>query len=131
MQIEYKSNMYLFNKVGAIFRLDDWGVSKIPSLYCYDNDTVTTLSELARIIGVFNYRKLLNMYYRPFYLQFDDEVTYNGFSYRVGDFVKTNYSKDGFGLKLIDSWHVGIVITKEKLLVDEKIKLEKGYFGDK
>ena len=129
MQIEYKSNMYLYNKVGAIYRLDGWGVFKIPSLHCYENGVDVTLAELSKITGIQDYKQLLNMYYRPFYLQLDDEVTYNGFPYKVGDFVKTNYSKEGLGLKLIDSWYAGIVITKEKLLVDEKIKLEKGYLS--
>ena len=127
MQIEYKSNMYLYNKVGAIYRLDDWGVFRIPSLYCYDNGVEVTLAELSKITGIQDYKQLLNKYFRPFYLQFDDEVTYKGTHYRVGDFEKTNYSKVGFGLKLIDSWYAGIVITKETLLKNEKIKLEKGY----
>ena len=85
MQIEYKSNMYLYNKVGAIYRLDDWGVSKIPSLYCYDNGVAVTLAELSKITGIQGYKQLLNKYFRPFYLQLYDEITYKGTHYRVGD----------------------------------------------
>lgn len=128
MQIEYKTNMYLYNKVGAIYRLDDWGVSKIPSLCCYDNGVEVTLAELSKITGIQDYKQLLNKYFRPFYLQFDDEVTYKGITYRVGDFVKTNYSKSGVGLKLIGKKN-RILVTKETLLENGEIKLEKGYIS--
>ena len=128
MQIEYKSNMYLYNKVGAIYRLDGWGVFKIPSLHCYDNGVDVTLAELSKITGIQDYKQLLNKYFRPFYLQLDDDVTYKGLHYKVGDFVKTNYSKSGFGLNLIGRENK-ILVTVETLLKNEKIRLEKGYLG--
>ena len=130
MQIEYKSNMYLYNKVGAIYRLDDWGVFRIPHLHCYDNGVEVTLAELSKITGIQDYKQLLNKYYRPFYLQMYDEVTYKGADYEVGDFVESNYSEAGFALRLI-SKNRGILITKEALLKNEKIKFKKGYSIDK
>ena len=129
MQIEYKTGMYLYNKTGALFRLDNWGVYKAPFLYCYDNGIATTLKELSELVGIHDYKQLLNMYYKPFYLQPCDEVTYKGVHYRVGDFEKSNYSKAGFALRLINKEQGGILITKETLLKNEKIKLEKGYLG--
>ena len=88
-----------------------------------------TLAELSKITGIQDYNLVLNVYYRPFSLQLDDEVTYKGITYRVGDFVKTNYSKSGVVLNLIGKKNK-ILVTKETLLKNEKIKLEKGYFGE-
>lgn len=131
MQIEYKTGMYLYNKTGALFRLDNWGVCKVPFLYCYDNGIATTLKELSELVGVHDYKQLLNMYYRPFYLQLYDEVTYKGVHYRVMGFEKSNYSKAGFALKFINKEQGGILITKETLLVNGKIKFKKWYSIDK
>lgn len=130
MQIKYKSNMYLCNRLGLISILEDWGVGKMPYIYCFDDGVKVTLAELSKITGIQDYNLVLNVYYRPFYLQLDDEVTYKGITYRVGDFVKTNYSKSGVGLNLIGKKNK-ILVTKETLLKNEKIKLEKGYLVDK
>lgn len=75
--IEYKNGFLLISSLGWVYRLEDWGGVNAKLVNAVGSNSYLINKE-ANLTSMTDYAEFLQARYRPFFLQMDDLITYDG-----------------------------------------------------